>query len=122
LGVSVILLKTDLVTTSGVSTLFVAGEIDIAVRERFTDALFEAVDSATLTLLVDLGEVEFIDSSGMKCLIDTCRRCYERGIGFRVSRLSTRAARTFEIVGLGDMLCGAPVSELAPQVGSRSYS
>ena len=114
------LLNTDLVTTQEISTLFVAGEVDIAVRDRFAAALEEACERAELTLQVDLADVEFIDSTGMKCLLDAYRRCHRRGVTFRVSRLSRRAERTFEIVGLSDVLCGLEWSD--PRTGPGRYS
>ncbi len=65
--------------------LGLAGELDIASAPTLTEAV-EALQSqdgiATLTL--DLAELEFIDSTGLACLLQVEKGCSESGLSLRV--------------------------------------
>jgi anti-anti-sigma factor len=79
----------------------VAGELDVAtsprLREQFEREKQEDIDAA---LLLDLRDVEFIDSSGLHVL----QWAYdEHGQRLRII-LGTAAARVVDLVGLRDML------------------
>ena len=49
--------------------VIVASEFDLAVEEPFVDLVAEQLDAGHRRLLVDLGAVEFIDSSGVRALL-----------------------------------------------------
>ena len=50
-------------------------------------------------LLLDLREVEFVDSSGLKFLIDTLAISHEDGWRLEIYKPSQRAMRVFEVTG-----------------------
>lgn len=64
-----------------------SGEVDLHAVPRFRSAMQEAesrVDGETPIMLVDLGEVEFMDSSGLGVLIGYHRQLEEGGGGLRI--------------------------------------
>lgn len=64
-----------------------SGEVDLHAVPRFRSAMQDAesrVNGENLAMLVDLGEVEFMDSSGLGVLIGYHRQLEERGGGLRI--------------------------------------
>jgi anti-sigma B factor antagonist len=62
----------------GVVIAAVTGEIDISTVPQLRERLFELADSGG-TLIVDLNQVTFIDSTGLGALVGTARRAAEHG-------------------------------------------
>ncbi|MGZ4431252.1 MAG: STAS domain-containing protein [Gaiellales bacterium] len=62
-----------------------AGEIDLSNRGRIEEVLAAACDPGVEQLALDLSQVTFMDSSGVKLLLDADRRCTERRIRFGVT-------------------------------------
>lgn len=80
------------------------GEIDIASCEELSGALDRAF-SRGLPLHVDLGEISFVDSTGIRCLVRLSRRCAESGIPFG-SQLSAQVRRVTDVLGVTGLLLG----------------
>lgn len=56
-----------------------SGEIDLAVAPELVTELEYAVTTISPHLVLDVGGVEFIDSSGLSALVTTQRRALEQG-------------------------------------------
>ncbi len=81
--------------------LAVTGEIDAHTAPM----LAEAIDSAEQSELeIDLSGVEFVDSSGLRVLIDAHQRADADGRTLRLARPSAAVQRLFEISGVDDYL------------------
>jgi anti-anti-sigma factor len=85
---------------SGSVTVTVSGEIDVNTCGQLQDALV-ALEGKHVAL--DLDQVGFIDSSGLRSVITGQRRITDAGGSLRVSALSAPARRLFEITGLLEM-------------------
>jgi anti-sigma B factor antagonist len=59
--------------------LAVKGEVDLDTAPRLKSRLKEAVDKGAANVVVNLAEVEFLDSSGLGVLIGGLKRCKEAG-------------------------------------------
>jgi anti-anti-sigma factor len=82
-----------------------AGEMDIASAEAFEGELRGALAGEASTVTLDLGEVEFIDSSGLRVLLKAIGLSNETGTRFEIlRRLSPAVERTFKIAGLAERL------------------
>lgn len=71
----------------GAPVVAVSGEVDLYAVPRFRSAMQEAEDRAgneDALILVDLSEVEFMDSSGLGVLIGHHRKLEEAGGGLRI--------------------------------------
>lgn len=76
------------------------GEIDAHTAPRLTSA----IDAAAPSVRLDLSGVEFVDSSGLRVLIDAHQRLAEQGGGLTIVTPSPAVARLFEISGVTDYL------------------
>ena len=76
------------------------GEIDLAVAGEFRDHLLHLIDAGGKSLIVDLGCVSFLDSSGLKVLMAAQRRAKDVGGRVVVARAGGYVAEIFEMTGL----------------------
>lgn len=85
----------------------VLGELDVAVADELTRVLDKLRhDDAKVRL--DLSELGFIDSSGLRALITARRHAANDGWAFEVDRnLSEPARRLFELAGVESYMWGA---------------
>jgi anti-sigma B factor antagonist len=89
-----------LVISSDGSRLVVSGEIDAHTAPSLAAAIDAAGDSVTL----DLAGVEFVDSSGLRVLIDAHQRLAEQDGSLTIASPSEAVTRLFEISGVDDYL------------------
>ncbi len=86
----------------GVHIVVLHGELDVASAGGLADAL---VDVAGSTLVVDLSDLTFIDSSGIGALVVARKRILADGQGQLVlSRPGGIVRRALEIVGLREWI------------------
>lgn len=72
-------LGVTVVELAGRPTLAVRGELDIAGVEGFETALAQAESEQPPVLVIDLREVTFLDSSGLRTLLSADRRAKTDG-------------------------------------------
>jgi anti-sigma B factor antagonist len=77
----------------------VSGDIDIASVARLEAVRQEALASDPPAILIDLSGVHFIDSSGLKFLIDTYAQAKQDGWTLRLKRPAETAMRAFTVTG-----------------------
>jgi anti-anti-sigma factor len=85
----------------GQAIVFVRGDIDLASGQAFRDALLSAQEGAP-EVIVDLGEVAFMDSTGIHALLGAYRRAQNRG-SLGVVGSSPAVRRVFEITGVSEL-------------------
>ena len=78
----------------------VTGDIDLASVDRLERARERALSRPAGLLVIDLRGVRFIDSSGLKFLIETDRLARSRGWELQVRRPSEAAMRPFVVTGV----------------------
>lgn len=96
-------LSIDLITEDGTGTLIfkLRGSLDLATAPTVRAALNEAAEQGSHELLiVDLSQLEFLDSTGLGVLIGAHRRAAERGASFRLIVSEGRIFRLLNITGL----------------------
>jgi anti-sigma B factor antagonist len=81
----------------------VVGELDIATTPQLELTLEEALRSARLVIL-DLRQLEFMDSSGIYLLIKADAHARSRGQRLVVVRGPAQIDHLFELVGISDRL------------------
>ena len=90
--------RIDIVEREGTLAIVVAGELDIATAPALEDALSRAKATDARSILVDLEQLEFIDSSGLAVLLK--HTCGDDNRGrIRLTTGSRQAQRLFEISG-----------------------
>ena len=78
----------------------VRGEIDVASAPELRTHLHELSSDGTPSVVVDLREVTFLDSSALGVLVGALRRCRENESDFKLVIDSPRLLKIFEITGL----------------------
>jgi len=83
----------------GVLIFTVRGEIDIASAPRLAAELRRAEASDAELVVIDLADVEFIDSSGLHALLKGRERLARNGRRFSLARVSSQVRRLLELTG-----------------------
>jgi anti-sigma B factor antagonist len=80
------------------------GSLDVATSPTLRAALMEAAEREGHALVVDLTQLEFIDSTGLGALIGAHRRASERKGSLRIVAPEGQILRLLRITGLLDVL------------------
>jgi len=91
------------------TTIKLAGELDSATCDELVSR-FEAAIPALggRELVIDLGQVTFIDSSGMRAIIAIERRAGEEGVTLRLTRPPPAVIELLQITGITDRVALKP--------------
>lgn len=93
-------LRLELVEQGGWSVLQVGGEVDVATAPRLREQLIKLVNDQRFRIVVDLGGVDFIDSTGLGVLIGALKRVRTHGGDLALVCGERRILKVFEITGL----------------------
>ena len=85
------------IEVDGSGALLVRGDIDIASGPTLDSHLARAEAGTPITL--DLSDVDFIDSSGLRTLLTATRRASQRGTVLRLRNVGATVRRMLEITG-----------------------
>ncbi|MGI8802392.1 MAG: STAS domain-containing protein [Solirubrobacteraceae bacterium] len=77
----------------------IIGELDLATAPEFEKALGEVEASDVEAIVVDLDELEFLDSTGLRALLAADARSRANGGRLSLTRGSPPVRRLFELVG-----------------------
>lgn len=91
---------------AGTATTTCSGEVDAYTCPRLRQELIAVLDAPDPpgSVVVDLGGVTHIDSSGLGMLVAIGRRCQERDIEFGVRNLNPTVRRAFALTGVDRVL------------------
>jgi anti-anti-sigma factor len=87
----------------GRPTLRVLGEIDLANADRLADMIADLPSEQFDEVFIDLASVRFMDSTGIKVLVEACTG---DGDHVRIVAVSPTVERLMEISGTRDILLG----------------
>src|SRR5258705_5493895 len=76
------------------------GEIDLHISPRITTTLNAALKAKPRNLVIDMGNVSYIDSSGLAVLIEAMQKVEKYGGRVAVAGLQENVQPNFEIVSL----------------------
>ena len=100
------LLHTRVEHRDRVVVVIVQGELDVASSPRLVDAVVElgGAGGGDGAVVIDMAGVGFMDSSGLRALLDCERSCRDGGRRFALARPSDTVRRVLELVDLLDTL------------------
>jgi anti-sigma B factor antagonist len=87
---------------SGVVLVRLTGEVDVATSPELDQRLLEVSTGEHSHLLIDLSEVEFMDSTGLASIVRAQYSADANGHRLSLRRGSPQVQRLFEITGLVD--------------------
>ena len=86
-------------TEGGQTVIEVVGEVDAASADILRNAIFEVIDGGDARVTVDMAEVSFMDSSGLRVLIAGFKAAEQAGGSLSVRNPSDVVTRLLEITG-----------------------
>jgi anti-sigma B factor antagonist len=104
------------VTTVGdgkIQLFGLGGTLDIATSPTLRAALLEAADRANHEIVVDLSQLEFLDSTGLGALIGAHKRAAEHGGSVRLVAHEGQILRLLRITGLLEVFSVYPSVDAA---------
>ena len=93
-------LSIDVTHSEGARLVAVAGDVDLATVPELAEELGR---TERCDVIVDLASVTFIDSSGLRCLVEAHKRLHGDGDRLTVRGASPLVRRIFEITGLDQL-------------------
>jgi anti-sigma B factor antagonist len=87
--------------------LVIAGEFDLESSTIVRATLHEHLRDDVRSVVVDLGDVTFMDSSGLHVVIDEGRAAVARGVAFAIAPGPPPVQRIFSITGTADLFPAA---------------
>lgn len=94
---------------NGSALLSLEGELDLATATVLEECLSDLEDHGSTSLTVDLGGLAFIDSTGLRVLLQATARANGRGHELILRPAPAIVQRVFEITGAQQALCFDPV-------------
>ena len=79
------------------------GQLDAYSEKQFTTYINEVFASNQLSVVIDLSNIDFIDSSGLGALVQAAKKCSQSKRAFNVVG-NPRVVQTIKLVRLEDFL------------------
>lgn len=98
------LLTLDIENGDRAVRLALKGELDISSAGRVEEQLGKVQDGGLELFVLDLRELEFMDSTGLRLIVRADEAAREKGTRFVIVRGPEPVQRVFEIVGLDSRL------------------
>lgn len=86
--------------TDGIVTLALVGDFDTTDTDWFSAEIAEAIDEGHFRVLLDLGGLEFINSTALGTLLRSQKRLAQYGGGLAATGASSDVEKTFRILQL----------------------
>jgi len=93
-------LETGLKEIDGTKILDVTGEIDVYTAPQFKEAVNGIIAAGQKHLIIDMGDVTYMDSSGFGILLSATRRLRPQGGTINLVRCNTAIDRILRITRL----------------------
>jgi anti-anti-sigma factor len=84
--------------------VLLSGELDIVSSRAFAEAMAELERSSPERVVIDIGALTFIDSSGINALVQAARVVEKRGGRAVVASPAPHVQRVFDITHVGDVV------------------
>lgn len=98
------LLNVDVESANGRARIAVSGELDISSAGRLEEELASAQAQSPELLILDLRELEFMDSTGLRLIVRADEAAKAGGTRFVIVRGPDPVQRVFQLVGLDSRL------------------
>jgi anti-anti-sigma factor len=92
------------VVDNGTASLTLEGELDLANAPQLEERLADVESRAPKRVVVDLGRLAFIDSTGLRVLLQADARARENGRELTLRPGDATVQRAFELTGALDIL------------------
>lgn len=98
------LFSIDTTTRGDHQTVTLHGDLDLLTAPRLAEALRGACEGGATELVLDLHDIEFVDSAGLRAILLGQSYCGEHGCRFLIdATLPGAVKRLFAVAGVGDL-------------------
>ncbi len=91
-------------TTGRITTLTLSGELDLLSSPALEQELERAHASDCDVILLDLRELEFMDSTGLHVLVDAHQREQDAGRSLVLTKPSEQVQRLLDLTGVAELI------------------
>ncbi|SOD73272.1 anti-sigma B factor antagonist [Jatrophihabitans sp. GAS493] len=85
------------------SVLHLVGALDLATRSSLLDQARQTIsDASTTALVLNMAEIDFIDSTGIGAVVELAGNASDADVDFVLQSLSPRVTRILDLTGLID--------------------
>jgi anti-sigma B factor antagonist len=98
----------QVIASAGTHTLLLSGESDLASGPELETVVRGLCADGKSDLVLDLKDLEFIDSTGLRAILTAADLCRQNGRDFRLTQVPQGIRRVFEVSGIDDLL---PIAE-----------
>jgi anti-sigma B factor antagonist len=85
--------------SDGAAVVRVVGEVDLSTIDELKTAVRSCLADST-AIVLDLSELDFIDSSGLGAFVQLAKEAAAQGASFALTNVGSRTYRLLEITGL----------------------
>ena len=104
--------RLEMASRGGASVIRVFGELDLATSPALEQELARVGGEEPPLIVVDLAELEFMDSTGLSVLVRAHQRAEETGQRFGLINSSQQVQRLLTLTGVKDRLVLDEIPEL----------
>lgn len=87
-------------TIDGTPVLDLSGEVDSYNSPKLRERMVALIDQGSAHLVINMGEVDYIDSTGLGTLVGGLKRATEKGGTIRIICPNEQIYKVFHITGL----------------------
>lgn len=80
------------------------GELDISCANKLKEELYKAVDEKFADVVIDMTNLEYIDSTGIGVLVGLMKKLRTDGKDIKISKAKDNIKRIFKITGLDQII------------------
>jgi anti-sigma B factor antagonist len=82
----------------------VSGELDLAAASSLEEELGQALESGSKVIVIDVTDLDFIDSTGLSVLVRAHQRAQETGLQLGLVNPGAQVERLLSLTGLAQRL------------------
>jgi anti-anti-sigma factor len=97
-------LRVDVRTGPDRTVVVLHGELDLAAASALSEQMTRAQEESAGALVLDLEDLQFIDSAGLRVLLAANDRARKSGRGFALTPGSPQVQRLLKVAGVSDHL------------------
>lgn len=96
--------RVEVQSHDGATVIAVSGELDLASSPALQEELDRVAESDSEVLIIDLRELDFMDSTGLSVLVRAHQRAEEQGRELAMVKGSQQVQRLLSLTGVADRL------------------
>ena len=104
-------LHIDVDTDGGTATVRLAGELDVHTAPQLGEILLQAQEGGADTVVIDVAELRFCDSSGIQVLVQARERAINGGGAVRLAGVQGTVEKVLVVTGLLELFQPSPSND-----------